>query len=221
MGGAGYRCVPRSEWGCQGFPYLIVAQPLQRTRQLGAVTEAHLRHFFEATQDNFFQGQRYSGVELAGRSWLVLNMLHSHGYKGITIERRTAGEHFIQDDAECIDISRRADDFALGLLGCVVLHGPQRHPGGSEPLIINVFIDTSDAEVGQLNRAVTTHQHILWFHIAMDDPATMRGTQAKGDVVGTNDGPINVQANPGTHPPTHIPPLYQFLDSIIFATLLS
>src|SRR5258708_32478156 len=115
--------------------------------QLRAVTEAHLRHFFQATQDNFFQGQRYIGVELAGRSWLVLNMLHSHGYKGITIERRTAGEHFIHDDAQRIDISRRADDFALGLLGCDVLHGPLRPPGGSEQLIIHSFLTTSVTEV--------------------------------------------------------------------------
>src|SRR5258708_16506502 len=104
MGGAGYRCVPRSEWGCQGFPYLIVAQHLQRTRQLRAVTEAHLRHFFQATQDNFFQGQRYIGVELAGRSWLVLNMLHSHGYKGITIESRTTVKPLLHDDYNAIDI---------------------------------------------------------------------------------------------------------------------
>src|SRR5258708_18708108 len=83
--------------------------------QLRAVAEAHLRHFFQATQDNFFQGQRYIGIELAGRSWLLLNMLHGHGYRRIAIERRTTGEHFIHDHAQRIDIGSSADDGAPGL----------------------------------------------------------------------------------------------------------
>src|SRR5258708_39167299 len=55
----------------------------------------------------------------------------------------------------------------------------------------------------------------------MDDPATMRGTQAKGDVVGNNDGAIKVQHSPGTQVATQIGGLYQSHDDIIVAIGLS
>ena len=186
----------------------MVAQHLQRACQLRTVAEAHLRHFFQATQNNVFQGQRYVRIELAGRSWRVLNMLHGHRYWRIAIERRAAGEHFIHDDAQRIDIGSRANDVALCLLRWVVLNSPQGHPGGGESFIIDIFIDTGDAEVGQFNGAITTYQHILWFHVAMDDPTTMCGTQAKGDVVGNNDGAINIKYTPGTQITTQIGALY-------------
>src|SRR5579859_7305294 len=55
----------------------------------------------------------------------------------------------------------------------------------------------------------------------MDDPATMRSTQAQGDVVGNNDGAINVKDPPGTQITTQIGALYQLHDDIIVAIGLS
>ncbi len=78
-------------------------------------------------------------------------MLHRHDYRCITIERRVTGEHFIHDNAQSIHIGSRADNLSLGLLGRVVLHRSQGHPGRGEPFRIHIFKHTGNTEVGQFN----------------------------------------------------------------------
>src|SRR6266487_1395259 len=125
-------------------------------------------------------------------------MLRGDGYRGIPIKRRAACQHFIHHDTERIHIGSRRDDLPLRLLWGVVLDCAQSHPSGGEAFSINVFIDAGDAEVGQLNRAVTTYQHVLWFDIAVNDVASMSGTQAKRDVMGNDDGAVKIKHVPVT-----------------------
>src|SRR5204863_5169111 len=114
--------------------------------------------------------------------------LHRNDNSRIALKRRTAGEHFVHDDAQGIDIGGGTDDVSLRLLRRHIFDGTQRHAGRRQAGSIQVLIDAGNAEVGELDRAVTTYQDILWLDIAMDDPPTMSCPQPKGDIVSNNDG---------------------------------
>src|SRR2546430_20082 len=48
---------------------------------------------------------------------------------------------------------------------------------------LSVITPAADAKVGQLNPPATTDQHVLGFHVAMHDTATMSRAQTKRDIV--------------------------------------
>src|SRR5579863_2900540 len=147
-------------------------------------------------------------------------MLHGYCNRRITVKRSAPGQHLVHHDAQSVDIGSGTDDFAQGLLRCVVLNRSQGHTSSGEAFSTYIFIDTGDAEVGQLNRPVTTYQHILWFDIAMHDTATMRSTQTKRDVVGNNYCAIFIEhtiRTTGMEIATQVNALYQLHDYIINA----
>ena len=78
-------------------------------------------------------------------------MLHSDGDRCIAIKGCASSKHFVHDDAEGIDVGGRADDFALGLLRGIILHGAEGHTGRGETLGVDIFVDAGDAKVGELD----------------------------------------------------------------------
>src|SRR6266568_5564752 len=120
-------------------------------------------------------------------------MLHSDGDGRISIEGSAAREHLVHDDAKGIHISGRADDLALSLFGSVVLNSTQGHTGGGQTFSVDIFIDTGNPEVGELDGAVTANQDVLWFNVAVNDASPVRHSQSQSDIVSNDDGAIHSQ----------------------------
>ncbi len=117
-------------------------------------------------------------------------MLHRHGHRRVTVERSAAGEHFVHDDAQGVDIGRGTDHLALRLLGRIILNGAERHACGGQPLGAGILVDAGDAKIRQLDELVVVEHDVLRLDIAMDDATLVRGAQAKGHVVGNDDGAL-------------------------------
>src|SRR6266568_3212060 len=120
-------------------------------------------------------------------------MLHSDSVRCITIEGSATCEHLVHHDAKRINISGRADDLALSLFGSVVLNGTEGHTCGSETFSVDIFVDTGNAEVGELDGVVTANQDVLWFDVTVDNTSPVRRSQSESDIVSNADGAINSQ----------------------------
>ncbi|HVH29606.1 MAG TPA: hypothetical protein VM818_22815 [Vicinamibacterales bacterium] len=93
-------------------------------RRQAEETRRHFDVVAESLKDDFRIFADATGVHsgrLDGHDVLPVRLLEddpSHRLRNsVTTEQQAAGEHFVQDDAECPDVRAPIDDLALGLLG--------------------------------------------------------------------------------------------------------
>ena len=121
------------------------------------------------------------GLDAADRGARPLRLQLAHDARNffrrapVEPERAMAGQHFIHQQAERIDVGGGRNRPAANLLGAGVLrrhrarqrgHGRIAVGAGAQPL--------GDAEIEQLDLAVGCHQHVARFQIAVNDLAIVR-----------------------------------------------
>ena len=115
-----------------------------------------------------------------------------HHRLGHARERRRAGRHLVEDDAEREQIAAAVDLEAPRLLRRHVVDGAQRRTGGRE-LIGGPRLgrDRPASGLGQLRHAEVQHLHftapgdeqVRRLEVAVDDALAMRGVERVGDVL--------------------------------------
>lgn len=100
-----------------------------------------------------------------------------------------AGEEFIEDEAEGVDITSMSDFSAFELFGC--------HVGGSALADFGSVKFTcygGEAEVADEDFATTVQHDVVGFEVAMDDTFGVSGGEAGTDFAGDLDGLVGRQA---------------------------
>ncbi len=140
-------------------------------QRLGAGIAAG-RHFLEAFEADGLDVLRHPRVQQPGRDRFLGHHLHYSVERRCRLERRPAGQAFIQDCPQGINVARGPQllDLAIGLLGSHVARCAQdgagrRHARGAEL--------PCQAEVGDLGRAVLREQHVGRLEVAVQDALLM------------------------------------------------
>ena len=103
-------------------------------------------------------------------------------------ERQFAGEQFVEDDAERIDVRAMIDGGRLlDLLRGHVVHGAEGRAGGGERRV-GMFLahELGDAEVGDLHAALRVEQDVLGLDVAVENSFLVRELERLADF--RNDG---------------------------------
>ena len=95
------------------------------------------------------------------------------------LERRPAGEGLVEDRPEGVDVGRRADRVALGLLGGHVAGCPHHLAADGRP--VRDLEPLRQAEVGDLRRAVGVEEDVGRLQVAVDDPDVVDRADAAGE----------------------------------------
>jgi hypothetical protein len=99
-------------------------------------------------------------------------LMQDHGRR-IGRERRPAGQDFVQEHAEAVDVARGRLGLAFGLLrGHVAGRADLRGEG-----VGGCVVGAGDAEIGQYRAAVRHHNDVGRLDVPMDHPTAVREVQ--------------------------------------------
>ena len=149
-----------------------------------------------------------AGVDVLVRDGKVGRVLlqdRRHRLAGrVAPERALAREHLVQDHAESEDVASSIGGLGLDLLGRYVAErshddDPARSPSGArtrsaEPSHLGQL---REAEVEDLDAAVSGHEEVLGLQVPVDDALLVGGGQALGDLGGVVDGLARGEAPSG------------------------
>ena len=128
---------------------------------------------FQAADNHAFDERVDIAHDRGNAGWgAVLAQPHQLGQRG-GFEGFLAGENFIQDEAEGIDIAARRDFRAGKLFG--------RHVGGSAGakfFACQVFAKRGKAKIRDAHAAATVEHDVSWLQIAVQNAVFVRGGQA-------------------------------------------
>ena len=122
--------------------------------------------FGKGHDDNLIERLRYTGAENDRRLGHLLEMGGHHGVVAVSLKGELAGDHFIERDAEGVEIGAIVDGVAFDLFGGHVVEGAESGAGHREAAIAG---GAGDAEVHELNRAVGGDHHVGGLDVSMDD----------------------------------------------------
>ncbi len=115
-------------------------------------------------------------------------------------ERRLAGQHFVEDRAQRVDIGPGIDRLARGLLGAHVLGSAEAHPGLRDPHTAAVASSRErDPEVGH-HRAAVVEQDVVGLDVAMNHPVAMGVVEPGGDFARDPNRVVNRKLNLASEP---------------------
>ena len=118
--------------------------------------------------DEVGQARRQPRVDLARRPRLALHVLVHDRHVIAARVGRHAGQHFVEDDAERVDVGALVDLLAEDLLGRHVLRRADDVAGLGE-LRVAFALRGGDAEVHDLEQAFLVDQHVRGLEVAMHD----------------------------------------------------
>ena len=161
---------------------------------------AHLRRGLVAVLRVLGQRLEDDGVEVGGdalvpfRRWnrVFADMLVGDRDGRVSGERWLAGEDFVENAAQRIDVGSGVDGIAAGLFGRQVLGGPD-HRRGLGDAVAAVGDRAGDAEVHHLDRVGGADHDVRRLDVAVDDAVLMAEVQRLAGVGDDLDGP------PGRH----------------------
>ena len=116
--------------------------------------------------------------------WLPLRYGGDDIARGTRGERRIAGDHLVQDDAEAPDVGAVIDGLAAHLFRCHV-SDRAKHDARLRACYVRIVgggrvgrdCNLRQAEVEHLDEAVGPHHHILGLDVAMDQTGGVRGVE--------------------------------------------
>ncbi len=137
---------------------------------------------------------RSCGIE--GLNWrrsrrLLAYVLGRHRYRRVADERRSAGHHLVENDAERVDVAPRVDAEAFRLLWREV-GGGSHHRTGLGQALIGVH-GPCDPEVGDLHLTLVGDEDVSGLDVAVDHPMAVRVVERKSDIRGDLCGPVRVK----------------------------
>jgi hypothetical protein len=130
----------------------------RRNRWRSSPSASAVRYRFAGFLRQALQADRFEvagdrGLELPGRDRVVVEHLEDGVERGLAEERRAAGEEFVQDRPERVDVDRRADlaRLARRLLGGDVAGRPHYRAGLRAAVgVLGVVEPLGQSEVGDL-----------------------------------------------------------------------
>ena len=189
---------------------LGVGEDLRGVRRLAAVhldqIGAHLRGGLVAVVGVLGQRLEHHRVQVGGdvavagrrRHRILADMLVGDRDRGITDERRFAGEHLVEHAAQRVHVRAGVDLVAARLLRRQVLRGAD-HRGGLGDGVAGVGERAGDAEVHHLHRARLADHDVGGFDVAVDDAVLMAEVQRLAGVCDDLDGPLGRHRALGVH----------------------
>ena len=128
--------------------------------------------------NDLLQALGHIGIDHRGLHRTAGDMLDGHRHRRFAIKRRTAGDHFIHNNAQGVQIRPAIHLAALGLLRGNIVHRAQSFLGQS----VTVGHDTGDAKVRHPDGAVFQQHHIMGLDIPMDQSTAVSVLQTLGDL---------------------------------------
>ncbi|MDX2644123.1 hypothetical protein PV341_11135, partial [Streptomyces sp. PA03-1a] len=120
-------------------------------------------------------------AQCRGRHRVLGEVLVHHRERRVTGEGRPAGEQLVEQAPQRVLVGARVHRRAVDLLRREVGGRPHGHPGRGQPGR-RVGDDLGDAEVEDLDLAVSRDHHVGRFDVAVDQPLRMAVGQGVGDV---------------------------------------
>ncbi len=105
-------------------------------------------------------------------------MLIGHRHRTLTREGRAAGEQFVQDDAQGVDVGSFVGGETLRLLGGEVGGGPDHRARPGQ--LLGVVQRSCDAEVGDPHRAIGCQHDVARFYVTVVDACGMSHGEGRG-----------------------------------------
>ncbi len=106
-------------------------------------------------------------------------MLRHDGHRSAPAVRALAGQHFIEHDAQAVQIGARVHPVPLRLLGTDVVGRPQNLPGAG---CAGVFHRTTrQTEIDQHRRVVLAQHHVGGLQVSMQNPEHVNHAKGFGD----------------------------------------
>ena len=141
---------------------------------IGTAIAAH-RILVQAFQTDRFQVARHLGGQLTRRRRVPADHLLQRIPDRLAVERRPAGQQFVQDGTERVDVSRRSGrgTAATGLLGSHVIRCAENVAAAGLGIVGVEAL--GQAEVGDLGRAVRCEQDIGRLQVAVHHAGPVRG----------------------------------------------
>ena len=125
------------------------------------------------------QARRQAGAGIADRRRLVAHVPRGDIGEAGAAERRPAGQHLVQDDAEGVEVRARVDLAPQRLLGRHVLAGAEHAAGLGQARLLE---RAGDAEVGHADAPVVADQDVAGLQVAVDAAAGVGGGEAVRDL---------------------------------------
>ena len=134
------------------------------------------------------------GVAFGRRHRCLAHVLVRDRDRRVARERRDAGDHLVEHDAERVHVAATVDGKALRLLGREVGGGAHHRTGLGEPV---ARAGARDAEVGDLHVARSGQQHVAGLHVAVHDAVAVRERERGRDLGGDLGGLVRVDRRLG------------------------
>ena len=112
-------------------------------------------------------------------------MAHGNRDGGLAFERHATREHFVEDDADGVEVGGWSDRQAAGLLGREVLSRTDNRAGLRHLGIAG----TGNAKVGHFDLAVGLDEDVLRLDVAVDHALLMRDAEGSQDLERNGDRP--------------------------------
>ena len=122
---------------------------------------------------------------------MLADVLGGHRHRRVAEERGASRHHFVEDDAEGVDVAAGVDAHALGLFRREVGGGAHDRSGLGQALL---GVDgPGDPEVRDLDGSLFGDEHVARLDVAVDHPVAMRVGERPGDIRGDLGRPVGVQ----------------------------
>ncbi len=122
---------------------------------------------------------RHQGVRFPGVPGFLVFLFQGDGQRRFAFEGDVPGHHFVEDDAEGVDVDPGVDLLEVDLFGGHVFRRSEHQAGTGQPL---AFGDPGQPEIHDFRLALAVDHHVLGLEVAMDDAEAVRFTQALGDL---------------------------------------
>jgi hypothetical protein len=135
---------------------------------------------------------RQSRTPLRHEGRLLVEVGEDRRHLGRSHEGDDAREAFVEQAAEAVHVGARVDRIAADLLRSRVVDGPQQVTVGRA----GVGCALHEAEVGQVDvlaAVAVVEEHVRRLHVAMDEPACVRGVERGRHLGGDRDGPFRLE----------------------------
>ena len=163
---------------------LAVAEPAQVVAQLLGGRVALLGLLGQQLDDDRLERPGHVGDELVERLRRVVHLLVGDGHRVVAAERRPAGDHLVQHDAERVEVAARIGLRALGLLGREVGGRAHHRADLGEVLLGGRVHRPGDAEVGDLHLPAGADEDVGRLDVAVHDAVAVGEAERGGDVAG-------------------------------------
>ena len=139
----------------------------------------------QAFHDDRAQPGRDAGVELGGVPRSFVEMHVEELFDALRFERRTAGQHFVHENAQGIEVRTRVRGLALDLLRRDI---GRRAAPGAEPVPARLVEEAGQPEIHDLRLAFLVDHDVLGLEVAMDDAQAVGFGEPVADLAGDGDG---------------------------------